>query len=468
MITYGLVKQIGPYAVDYPASYKRNNAVDIAPRYPYNSIVGYGEKSAYAAREVEDKEGVATPKLPQFKYQDEKKQYGVMVNMFQPTFGLSFSVENENMYGPAAPPNDGQSSSSGPSSPYGSMSEIKSDAGSEPVARLSDVLRRSSETANELLSQRESLRSLSEQFLSSENIEAPTSSAYAADLSGSDSRPSSGSSMSIDGSSYNANQVLQPILNALQLMDRRLAESSISDPTTRSTVLMDIDSTYRQLTPDSALVRGLLELRLNDVEDEIRNVAGFTREVEEAVRSAASPVAASTASRQSLLSQAVSTAAISAPSSARNSIHELEWALGQSLVANAYERQSTASLRSNRSRADDDMPRALARLQERYPDMDINTDVLAMFERAGIEGFDPYRMPEALPNYLRDVPPMYEIPPAYEALNNRLGTIRRRADITSSSEEQPRRRSTRRRRSARVDYRGMQNTSASSGSNYSG
>lgn len=413
---------------------------------PYTSVVGYEEKSAYAARQVEDKEGLANPKLPQLKYQDEKKQYNDLVNMFQPTFGLAFSVENQNRPPSSTAPSEYDTASSGPNS------DISSAVGSEPIARLSDVLRRSSETANELLSQRESLRSLSEEFFNEDQSSESRSSAaaYSADISGSDRDPSSGSSMSIDGSSY------RRFFNELRSMDERLAQSSISDPSTLSSVMMDIDSTYSQLTTNSDLIRELLRLRLEDVESEIRRVSSFARDVEEAVRSAASPLSA-TSSRQSLLSQAVSTASMS------RSENDMAWALGQTLIADAYERASTGSLRSNRSRNDDDVPRILSRLQERYPNAQPGDDLFTMAAR---DGFNPYRMPESLPNY-NDVPPQYEVPPAYEALNNRLETIRRRSVRTSSSEDPRPRRSTRRRRSA-PNYRGMQNSSASSGSNYSG
>jgi hypothetical protein len=80
MITYGLVKNVGPYGKGYLASYHSSNTERIAPSYPYEPSLGLPTPSKYAKREVMDGEGVANPRFPNIF---EQRQKWERQNMFK-------------------------------------------------------------------------------------------------------------------------------------------------------------------------------------------------------------------------------------------------------------------------------------------------------------------------------------------------------------------------------------------------
>jgi hypothetical protein len=63
MITYGLVKQIGPYAQPYPSTYRKRNK-EISPGFSGEPKQGIFEPSSFAKREVEDTAGAKNPRFP--------------------------------------------------------------------------------------------------------------------------------------------------------------------------------------------------------------------------------------------------------------------------------------------------------------------------------------------------------------------------------------------------------------------
>jgi hypothetical protein len=63
MITYGLVKQIGPYAQPYPSTYRKRNK-EISPGFSGEPKQGILEPSSFAKREVEDTAGAKNPRFP--------------------------------------------------------------------------------------------------------------------------------------------------------------------------------------------------------------------------------------------------------------------------------------------------------------------------------------------------------------------------------------------------------------------
>lgn len=69
MITYGLVKQYGPYAKPYPTSYQSDDTQVIAPRYPYVPALGNTvyNPSKWGKRQVTEMESYANPKLLQLQ-----------------------------------------------------------------------------------------------------------------------------------------------------------------------------------------------------------------------------------------------------------------------------------------------------------------------------------------------------------------------------------------------------------------
>lgn len=75
MITYGLVKQMGPYGKGYVASYNASNKERISPTYPYEPSLGLPPPSKYAKREMMDGESSANPRFPNIF--EQRKQWEV-------------------------------------------------------------------------------------------------------------------------------------------------------------------------------------------------------------------------------------------------------------------------------------------------------------------------------------------------------------------------------------------------------
>jgi hypothetical protein len=96
MLTYGLVKQRGPYARDYPSSYKQSNEEIISPRYPFDASAAssdaYHNRSLWAARLVPDSANLEAPKFKMDVLKQRQKEMELKVNLSL-MFGNSFGVE---------------------------------------------------------------------------------------------------------------------------------------------------------------------------------------------------------------------------------------------------------------------------------------------------------------------------------------------------------------------------------------
>lgn len=114
MLTYGLVKQVGPYARPYPARYKVQNKTVISPRYPYDpsgDSTAVHNRSAWAARVVPDgPDPTSKTQLQREKQQQQDMQLNVVIeSLFGNTFGTETDEsETKTMPGITEPQNIGE------------------------------------------------------------------------------------------------------------------------------------------------------------------------------------------------------------------------------------------------------------------------------------------------------------------------------------------------------------------------
>lgn len=135
MITYGLVKQIGPYAQPYPSTYRKRNK-EISPGFSGEPKQGILEPSSFAKREVEDTAGAKNPRFPNIYEQRaalEKKSFLKKLTveiMMNNRFGRTVAQTQTD------PPTDNQNTQTGPpTSPTGSgVSTVYSDSGGSPTS----------------------------------------------------------------------------------------------------------------------------------------------------------------------------------------------------------------------------------------------------------------------------------------------------------------------------------------------
>lgn len=112
MLTYGLVKQRGPYSQNYPSSYtsKSNDVTIVAPRYPYDPAgesTSIYNRSYWAARLVPDSTNLQNPKTTLYAAKAEQKQMQLQVHLdalFGNTFGVSKETQTSGMPSPPPPP----------------------------------------------------------------------------------------------------------------------------------------------------------------------------------------------------------------------------------------------------------------------------------------------------------------------------------------------------------------------------
>lgn len=319
MITYGLVKQVGPYAQDYPSSYKPSNTETIVPKYPYVSVVGNGTKSLHAQRLVPDSTKGANPKYSRLKFVPQKKDFQLNVILYQPSvggpteFGNTFGVETPppSSYGTPSsggPPSLLNETASEPDS-FATASEmlpspIVSEPGS-PRAGLQEVLDRATQASNELLRQREQLGVLMQNIQPgvwdpSQPIRFDTPYSELRQRAEQIGAEQLGIQPEVSFDPFNA------FTDQMRSMDERLAET-ISNQETKSQVMDEIKSVYESKAMSdlkkefgSDLVQELIDLRASMINDELDAVSQQSREVTSQI------AAMNTRRGSSLLSQASS------------------------------------------------------------------------------------------------------------------------------------------------------------------
>lgn len=126
MLTYGLVKQRGPYARDYPQSYQQDNREVISPRYPFSAADAdanaYHNRSLWAARLVPDSANLENPQFKMDVLKERQKEMQLRVNLSL-LFGNSFGVEDAE---------SGEAPSGMPEEPQGEEGEpIKEEVGNK-------------------------------------------------------------------------------------------------------------------------------------------------------------------------------------------------------------------------------------------------------------------------------------------------------------------------------------------------
>jgi len=107
MITYGLVKQVGPYSKNEPSSYNpgAQNTIVMSPRYPYDASgesTSIHNRSLWAARLVSDAGNLEDPKtsLQYAKAQQKKENLTIVLgNLFGNTFAVAPPTEPQQPQG---------------------------------------------------------------------------------------------------------------------------------------------------------------------------------------------------------------------------------------------------------------------------------------------------------------------------------------------------------------------------------
>lgn len=103
MITYGLVKQVGPYSKNEPSSYSStaNNVVVMSPRYPYDPVgesTSIHQRSLWASRLVSDAANLEDPKtsLQYARAQQQKENISITLgNLFGNTFTTTSETQQQ-------------------------------------------------------------------------------------------------------------------------------------------------------------------------------------------------------------------------------------------------------------------------------------------------------------------------------------------------------------------------------------
>jgi hypothetical protein len=416
MITYGLVKQVGPYARDYPSRYIPSNKIVMAPRYPYSPMEGFEEKSPFAARQVPDREQLQKPKKQKLQNEIAQKQYQALVNVFLPSmmFNQPFGVQNAAAPSvpPSEPPAPLQTGETMPELMETSESYETAESPSSPVAGLQEVLARTTSQANELLRQRQQLAALLEQPFEP---------------------------LPINAGVWDPTTPLQFLsLDTLKQMDEDMARISIPDSETLQKSLDEISNVYSQLSDESSLVRELAKLRLETSQQELLNLTKQQKDVEEAIRSASTQPS----QKSSLLDQAVSTISYS-PSFTTPSVSGSN--SGSSFTSSTKEFIGFPKNRAN-----------LASLASAPNPPLTSPTLLQRWETRIAAGFPPST--EGLEQLLKKQKKLPGLMPVTQEMALRkkpgVGTIKKRQSLRIQTKP-------------KVNYTGMQNSDASSGSNYS-
>lgn len=453
MITYGLVKQIGPYARDYSARYKVPNTETIIPKYPYSPIVGTGEPSKYAARLVQDKDGKANPKLRSLKYKKEQEQYAAIVQ-----FNQVFSTQNVLAGVPGEGSGEGGSKGSdeGGSGGSGEGSEelyitppMPGGFPEEPVATLEEVLARSVSSVNELLSQRGRVESLRDRL-------ARRNSEVFSDF---------GQFETYDRTSARDVQSVDPNLNVripIEYLTEALDEFRQMDLVLAATIfrgreLAEIEeeiNTAYEVNPDyrnvSRIVRELINERTSNAAREILQAEQNQRNVQTAVAAAGSGSVNPNSYAPNMMTQSINTALGRAnqinqrrqnirPIGLQERIRDRGIPLppmdeNANLYAgfdqDAYERE----IENDPNRIQDYIIANRESIrQEYYPELD-QDDLFGLIERAMRDNITPWR--NQLPNYSSTLqrPPAYPLPPGYPQLLERIEAMNRRTNRTSAAQ----------------------------------
>jgi hypothetical protein len=474
MITYGLVKQIGPYARDYPSTFSRQNSVSISPKYPYNPEIGMGRPSNYAARLVEDKDGKdqANPKLRELKYKKEKEQYAAIA-IFNQVFSTENSALNGGVSGGGGGSGGGGSGGGGDGGDGGSggggdggdgggdggdggegppITQLPGSFPEERVATLEEVLARSVSSVNELLAQQGRVTTLRDQL------------ARRASSTFSDFGQFENLAENPNRDTQSVENVAEPIaleylieaLDTFRDMDLRLAATMFQGQELTE-IQQNINNAYatsRDYRTVSRIVRELLNERTNNVAGEIAQTLEHQRDVQNTVTAATTSVNPNT-NAPNMLIQCTNTAVNlpnraaarllrrqnirpiglqerlrdrGLPLPATDDLSDLHFGFDQ----DAYFRMLETSVH----RRNDYFLENRESIQQRYfPEIDPD-DVIGIIQASFAAGITPWR--DQLPSYpgVLQRPPDYPAPPGYPGLQARIDAMNRRTGQSSRNVRQ--------------------------------
>jgi hypothetical protein len=301
MITYGLVKQVGPYSKNEPSSYnfETQNRVVMSPRYPYDpsgESTSIHNRSLWAARLVSDAGNLEDPKtsLQYVKAKQKKENLTIVLGNL---FGNTFAV---------APPTE-------PQQPQGRT------LGRPPMATalflaglqaLNYELRRQRETLSDVNRGAPS-PALSE--YSGPGIESVTPRPFAEYPFKEDvpTPPPAPSPIPVTANGTPDSEYAKQVLSAgLQMMDQTLADS-VADEVIREELKSDNAKVWNAFSEISSaeLEYEVARMRFENLANEIQSTVSDTRQIQQSVMVAQSPVS-NLAPKTSMLNQSLQTAGI--------------------------------------------------------------------------------------------------------------------------------------------------------------
>lgn len=300
MITYGLVKQVGPYSRNYPQSYQADNTEVIRPRYPYNPVIGLGDKSRYAARQVQDKEGIANPKLRKVQAIQKNREMQVRLDLSN-LFGKTFMVADEA---------DGTQPTVMPQTVV---------AEPDPSLSLREVLNQAVQYANVLMGQRERIRTRRTQTEfqdGMEDVEEPVvmpSEFTQTDEVADETAPGVEAETSTEMAQTVATQSevprsersMQTEMEEMQRMDREVVGTLVQDEAVQQKMIETIDRVYQTMPTSVDAARDLITDRQQTLEDEVLILSQRMNDITSAISAARVSSVNPQVKRKSLLSQAV-------------------------------------------------------------------------------------------------------------------------------------------------------------------
>lgn len=294
MLTYGLVKQVGPYGRNYPQTYQQSNMEVIQPRYPYNPTIGLGTKSRYARRLVEDREGMANPKLRKVRAEAKNKEMRLQMDLSN-LFGRRFMVVDEvdgtlpvTMPAPAVETPD-------------------------PTLSLREMLSQAVEFANVLLGQQQEIEELRTPDLTEESVQTEAETAeMGVGTEGATEEMVVGTETTTEERGVGPDmgvgtteRGMQTELETLRRMDKEIVGQLVSQDVEKEKMIEKIDMVYQKVpnTPDA--VKSLIDTRREDLQNELYEVTRRVSDIKEAMLAAKSSSINPQVRKKSLLNQSL-------------------------------------------------------------------------------------------------------------------------------------------------------------------
>jgi hypothetical protein len=294
MLTYGLVKQVGPYARNNPQTYQQSNMEIIQPRYPYNPTIGLGTKSRYAQRVVEDREGVANPKLRKVRAEQKNKEIRLQMDLSN-LFGRRFMVMNEV---------DG-------TLPVTQPAPVVEQP--DPTLSLKEMLSQAVQFANVLLGQQQEMEELRTPDLTEESVQTEVATedmgvgteTATEDMGVGTETATEERSVGPDMGVGTTERGMQTELDTLRRMDKEVMGLLVSQDVEKEKMIEKIDMAYDKIPNTPDVVKSLIDTRREDLQNELYEVTRRVSDIKEALMAAKSSSINPQVRKKSLLNQSL-------------------------------------------------------------------------------------------------------------------------------------------------------------------